>query len=153
MSKVYIKDGKIFRSPIVIKTASGTTYTNNEDIIIANGFEVYKPEPDSKETQVNIAIESINKETDRRILNDFVYNDCEFYLTVENQTNFANMFVARDFLEYPQKIKTKTGYMDINSKEEVQSFYLAGVQFVKKCLEDGWREKDAATARIMSEGE
>ena len=38
----------------------------------------------------------------------FTFDGHEFYLTMENQTNFANMFIAREyFLEYPQKRKLK----------------------------------------------
>jgi hypothetical protein len=65
---------------------------------------------------------------------------------MENQTNFANMFIARDFLTYPQTIKTKDGFMVLEDASEVTNFYLAGVQFVKQCLEEGWQKKlDAET--------
>jgi hypothetical protein len=58
---------------------------------------------------------------------------------MENQTNFANMFIARDYLIFPQVIKTKTGFYEIKDKAECEQFYLAGINFVKTCLEEGWR--------------
>jgi hypothetical protein len=44
------------------------------------------------------------------------------------------MFIARDYLTFPQKIKTKTGFYEIKDKSECEQFYLSGVNFVKTCL-------------------
>lgn len=95
-------------------------------------------------------INVVNQQTDDKILNDFVWRDNEFYLTIENQTNFANMYIAKDFLEFPQTIKTKFGYMEIETKEDVQDFYLSAINFVKTCLEAGWKEKQEKEAEIRA---
>ena len=151
MATKYTKDNKIYTLPIKIETEKGISYTNNEEIILANGYSIYvKPKP-SLESLIRLSEERINSETDDIILNNFVYQDNEFYLTMENQTNFANMFIAKDFLTYPQRVKTKTGFMELNSKEEVQMFYLAGVAFVKECLENGWVRKEEEAIRITNE--
>lgn len=137
------KNNIVYTLPITIEKEGKKIITNNEKIILENGYEKYeepKIEP-SKQHILNSKIEVINKKTDRKILDDFTWNGHDFYLTLENQTNFANLFIARDFLTYPQTIKTKFGFATLNSKEEVQEFYLAGVAFVKQCLEEGWQEK------------
>jgi hypothetical protein len=141
--KQYIKDNKIYNAPIKIETATEIIITNNEALLKEHGYEVYIPQPRklTVEEEINNAIETINERTDEKILNDFVWKDQEFYLTIENQTNFANLFIARDYLEFPQTIKTKTGYFTLNNKEEVTEFYLSGVNFIKTCLEEGWEEK------------
>jgi hypothetical protein len=141
--KQYIKDNKIYNAPIKIETATEIIITNNETLLKEHGYEVYIPQPRklTVEEEIKNAIEIINEQTDEKILNDFVWKDQEFYLTIENQTNFANLFIARDYLEFPQTIKTKTGYFTLNNKEEVTEFYLSDVNFIKTCLEEGWEEK------------
>lgn len=174
--KKYIKDDKIYTAPLKIqkeieviekqKDEDGKeievkvkktvfTITNNERDIIAAGYKVYEPPvitPTSGQL-LESAVLRINQETDKKILNDFVYQDNEFYLTMENQTNFANLFIARDFMEYPQLVKTKTGFMEIKDAGEVSGFYLAGVNFIKTCLEEGWQRKAEAEAQIRAEYE
>ena len=151
MSNKYIKDNKIYTTPIKIETSNGVSYTNDEKTILENGYSIYvKPKP-SLESLIRLSEERINSETDEVILNNFVYKNNEFYLTIENQTNFANLFIAKDFLTYPQKIKTKTGFMELNSKEDVQSFYLSCVSFVKECIESGWKTKEEESIKITNE--
>ena len=148
--KQYIKNGVIFNLPVKIKTDKGILYTTNEQLIKQNGFTEYKGINRSIQEQINAVTRAVNYETDNKILNDFVYRGAEFYLTMQNQTNFANMFIAREYLEYPQQIKTKTGYYKLLNADEVKDFYLAGIAFVKKCLEDGWNKKDTYIEKLKS---
>ena len=151
--KQYIKDEEIFDLPIIIQNEDGTvTYTNDEAKILANGYEeyIYTPPKKSLEKLIEESNEEINKETDEKILNDFTWNENEFYLTSENQMNFANMFMAKDYLTYPQTIKTKTGFVQLSSTVEVTEFYLSGIQFVKNCLEEGWQKKAQAAEEITN---
>jgi hypothetical protein len=171
MNKRYIKDNKVYTTPIKIKktieyiekekneagkeievkkTKNVIQYTNVEKDILEAGYKVYEVPKLSVETLVKRSNETINREIDRKILNDFVYQGNEFYLTTENQTNFANLFIARDFMEYPQLVKTKTGFMKIKDAGEVSGFYLSGVTFIKTCLEEGWKKKAEAEAQIIS---
>lgn len=148
--KQYIKDGKIYNTPIKIKENGFIKIINDEEKLKEYGYEVYIPVI-PKKTLEELIFESdelINKQTDERILNNFVWKEQEFYLTTENQTNFANMYIARDLLTYPQTIKTKTGYFELEDDVAVSGFYLAGINFVKQCLEDGWRQKAEAEAEI-----
>jgi hypothetical protein len=144
----YTKDDRIYNLPIELKTKDGIVYTNDEKLLNEHGYTRYEYVPPklSLEAEIKLSNDNINRDTDEKILNKFEYNGYEFYLTMENQTNFANMFIARDFLTYPQTIKTKDGFMVLEDASEVTNFYLAGVQFVKQCLEEGWQEKlDAET--------
>lgn len=172
MKKAYIKNNKIYFTPIVIskeveytekvkdengvetevkKTKKVNSYTNDEKMILAAGYKLYEPPKPAVETLINNSNKKINLDTDRKILNGFTYNGYEFYLTMENQTNFANMFIAKDFLTYPQKVKTKTGFMELQDTSEVTNFYLAGVYFIKQCIEAGWVEKTEAEKQIREE--
>lgn len=139
--KRYIKNNKIYDLPIVINKDGKTICTNNESIILQNGYSIYTPPEKSTEQLIEQSVERINKETDEKILNDFTWNENEFYLTMENQTNFANMYISKEYLTYPITIKTKTGFMNLSNQEQVTEFYLAGVGFIQKCLEQGWRKK------------
>lgn len=146
----YTKNNKIYNLPIELKTKEGIVYTNDEKLLNEHGYTRYEYVPPklSLETEIELSNNNINAITDERILNEFVWNGYEFYLTTENQTNFANMYIAKDFLTYPQKVKTKTGFMDLEDASEVTNFYLAGVQFIKQCLEEGWEQKAEAEAEI-----
>ena len=151
--KQYIKDNKIYNAPIRIGEGDNVLYTNDDNLLKQYGYVEYVY-TEVKKPLIQLIEESdkkINEETDKKILNDFVYEGNEFYLTTENQTNFANMFIARDFLTYPQMVKTKTGFMQIDNVSDVSGFYLAGVNFIKECLEEGWRQKAEEAERITIE--
>jgi hypothetical protein len=148
----FIKDGQIYNSPITIVGENGKFVSSNPEFLKQYGYEVYVPQPRPLTTmeEINRAITRINQKTEDKILNGFTWNGEKFYLTIENQTNFANLFIARDYLEFPQTIKTKTGYCILNNKEELTDFYLAGVKFIKKCLEEGWQEKTTEEEEIRN---
>lgn len=154
--KQFIKDGKIYNSPVTI-VINGRRITSNSDSYLAKfGYEPYIAQaPEEPKKSVAELIEesdnNINKETDEKIQNGFTFAENEFYLTQENQINFGNMFAAREFIEYPQTIKTKDGYFELNNSDDVTAFYLSGVQYVKECLEEGWTKKEAAKQEILDD--
>ena len=148
--KQYIKDEKIYNSPVEVKIGDEVTYTNNEKFLKEHGYEEYVPTPykPTMEEEIEESVKNINKETDERILNDFVWNGNEFYLSLENQFNFKNLYDLREVKEYPVTIKTKTGFTTLNDVHDVEEFYLEGVRFVEDCLKEGWRRKSDAEAKI-----
>ena len=151
--KQYIKDGKIYNSPVEVKISDKiTTYTNNEKFLKEHGYEEYifipTPYKPTMEEEIEKSVETINRETDERILNDFVWRNNEFYLSLENQFNFKNLYDLREMKEYPITIKTKTGFTTLNDVHDVEEFYLAGVEFIENCLKDGWRRKADAERKI-----
>ena len=152
--KQYIKDGKIYNLPVEVKIGDEVTYTNNEKFLKENGYEEYifipTPYKPTMEEEIEDSVKMINEETDERILNDFVWKDNEFYLSIENQFNFKNLYDLRDIKEYPITIKTKTGFITLEDVKEVEDFYLAGVLFVEECLKEGWRRKAETEENIRN---
>ena len=152
--KQYIKDGKIYNLPVEVKIGDEVTYTNNEKFLKENGYEEYifipTPYKPTMEEEIEKSVKMINEETDERILNDFVWKDNEFYLSIENQFNFKNLYDLRDIKEYPITIKTKTGFITLEDVKEVEDFYLAGVLFVEECLKEGWRRKAETEENIRN---
>ena len=148
--KQYIKDGKIYNLPVEVKIGDEVTYTNNEMFLKEHGYEEYiqKPYKPTMEEEIENSIRLINRETDERILNDFVWNGNEFYLSLENQFNFKNLYDLRDIKEYPITIKTKTGFTTLNDVHDVEEFYLAGVEFIENCLKECWERKAREEAKI-----
>ena len=148
--KQYIKDGKIYNLPVEVKIGDEVTYTNNEMFLKEHGYEEYiqKPYKPTMEEEIEDSVKMINRETDERILNDFVWKDNEFYLSLENQFNFKNLYDLREVKEYPITIKTKTGFTTLNDVHDVEEFYLSGVKFVEECLKECWERKADAERKI-----
>lgn len=148
--KQYIKDGEIYNAPLKIKDGEKTIVTNNDSVAKKYGYELYSPVVDNPSLEQMIAesVERINKECDEKILNEFFWNGNEYYLSLENQFNFKNLYDLRNLKQYPVTIKTKTGFTDLNSPEEVEDFYLSGVMFIEKCLGICWEEKARAEQEL-----
>lgn len=163
--KYYIKNGKIEKTPIKIETEKEVEengikkqiknykFTTDEKTILEAGYEIYIPAQVSVEKLVEASNSFINKQTDQKILNDFIYNNNEFYLSMENQFNFKNLYDLRNQRKYPVTVKTKTGFMELKTPEEVESFYLAGVIFIENCLTEGWKLKAEAEKKIRTDAE
>ena len=151
--KQYIKDGKIYNLPVEVKIGDEVTYTNNEAFLKENGYEEYifipTPYKPTMEEEIEKSVKMINEETDERILNDFRWRDDEFYLSLENQFNFKNLYDLRNMKEYPITIKTKTGFTTLNDVHDVEEFYLAGVEFIENCLKECWERKAQAEKSII----
>ena len=142
--------GKIVNNKIVyppVNDGNKMNVYNDEQWLQANGFHELTDEEIKSVKNVERKIlnkkriNALNKKCDNAILKNFKWRDHQFYLTTENQINFANMFMAKDYLTYPQTIKTKTGYIELQNAEEVTQFYFAGINFVKQCLEECWKQK------------
>lgn len=142
--------GKIINNKIVFPPVNDGNKMNvyqDSEWLIANGFHELTEEELKSVREAEIKernkrrIEAINKRCDNEILNDFKWKDNEFYLSMENQMNFANLYTAKDLLTYPQTIKTKTSYIELQNANEVTEFYIAGVNHIKACLEKCWKEK------------
>ena len=148
--KQYIKDGKSYNLPVEVKIGDEVTYTNNEMFLKEHGYEEYiqTPYKPTMEEEIENSIRLINEETDEKILNNFVWNGNEFYLSLENQFNFKNLYDLRNIKEYPITIKTKTGFTTLNNVHDVEEFYLAGVKFVEECLKECWERKAREEEKI-----
>lgn len=145
----YIKDG------IVITPGKGSVvigdvrvFNPTEEQLKKAGFAKRTVHRPTLESAIHKSDSEINKETDRKILNDFTWMGESFYLTMENQFNFKNLYDLREMRTYPVLIKTKTGFMELDNADEVAQFYLAGVDFVDQCLKEGWIKKAEAEKKI-----
>ncbi|MCP4100443.1 MAG: DUF4376 domain-containing protein, partial [Lentisphaerae bacterium] len=93
----------------------------------------------------------IDVETDENILNGFLYEDKSVKLSLENQMNYKAEYDMRELLTYPHKIKAGNEYVMLESSDEYAAFYVAGVQYIRSCIEAGWAEKDALDAKTTAE--
>ena len=76
-----------------------------------------------------------------------------FHLTIENQTNFSNLYMlsTQDLLTYPKTVWSGIETFSLVDKPAVESFYLAGVAHKELCLDQGLLAKQAF--RTMSHTE
>ena len=150
MAKSYLKNNRSAtpgRGSVVINGIR--IFNPTEAQLVADGWVLYEPQDyRTVKQRVEESDLKINKETDRKILNDFTWMGETFYLTMENQFNFKNLYDLREMRTYPVLIKTKTGFMQLDNADEVAQFYLAGVDFVDRCLKEGWIKKAEAEKKI-----
>lgn len=96
-------------------------------------------------------IADIDARTEAKILNGYVFtpDDAEepikVWLSKENQTNFSE---AQRLQIVPVKFKLNEDenrrpvYHTFKTVEELNRFYIGGVQYIQQCLNEGWAEKD-----------
>ena len=96
-------------------------------------------------------LDDINKQTDEKILNGFVWNDMPVYLSDENQRNFSEaqriaMIMPDAILPVTFKLGEQADetpiYYEFTTAEELTGFYLQAVAFINQTLADGWQRKD-----------
>lgn len=109
------------------------------------------PDESKKQTLIEILNTKINAETDAKVLNDFVYQGKEFYLSLENQFNYKSAYDARNSLTYPYMVKGKTEFLSFANASEFEAFYTAGFSFIQGCITDGWTAKEALNTKTMEE--
>lgn len=119
-------------------------------------YEVYLYKRQISQLSLDIVkdavIGDINERTDEKILTGFVWNGKPVYLSKENQENYLGALTAATMTEGASlPVKFKLGedengepvYHTFNTLNSLSQFYLAGVQFINDCLNEGWAEKDA----------
>ena len=96
-------------------------------------------------------IKDIDAKTDAKILNGYPFtpdgaeDSIIVWLSKESQTNFSE---AQRLQIIPVKFKLNETedkqpiYHTFETVEELDRFYLGGVQYINKCLNEGWAEKD-----------
>lgn len=97
-------------------------------------------------------LNAIDAKTDAKILNgyEFTTDGAEapivVWLSKESQTNFSE---AHRLQIVPVKFKLNETedkqaiYHTFETFEELNRFYIGGVQYINQCLNEGWAEKDA----------
>lgn len=96
-------------------------------------------------------IKDIDDRTDAKILNGYQFTpdgaeeSITVWLSKESQTNFSE---AQRLQIIPVKFKLNETedkqpiYHTFETVEELNRFYLGGVQYINQCLNEGWAEKD-----------
>jgi hypothetical protein len=92
-----------------------------------------------------------NKEIDKKILQNFVWNNLPVWLSPENQFNFKvayDLTVQLQGANLPLTIKLgeledgTPAYHTFNALDEFAHFYMTSVQYVQSTLAEGWKIKD-----------
>lgn len=95
-----------------------------------------------------LIISAINKATNEKIVNGFIWNEKKIYLSAENQLNFAAIERSRS-ISYPLKIKineTEDGmpiYHVFENADDFIAFSRAASLYVVDMVQNGWMEKDS----------
>ena len=136
----------------------------------ATWHEVYfykkqQPSP-TKEDILQAIIADIDACTDEKILNGYQWTvlhgdhagqTVSVWLSAENQNNFKAKHDAA--LAYPQQVpfpmRYKIGqdeqkhaiYEEFQNIGELAAFYLGGVAYIERCVDEGWQIKDEVLER------
>lgn len=118
-------------------------------------FEIYIPKKTvnhlSLQDVKDAIINDIDARTDAKILNGYQFTpdgaeeSITVWLSKESQTNFSE---AQRLQIIPVKFKLNETedkqpiYHTFETIEELNRFYLGGVQYINQCLNEGWAEKD-----------
>ena len=126
-----------------------------------------QPSP-TKEDILQAIIADIDACTDEKILNGYQWTvlhgdhagqTVSVWLSAENQNNFKAKHDAA--LAYPQQVpfpmRYKIGqdeqkhaiYEEFQNIGELATFYLGGVAYIERCVDEGWQIKD----EVLSRGE
>ena len=99
-----------------------------------------------------LIIDTINANTDEKILNGFVWNGIRVYLSSENQNNFKAAYdlnVQTSGVMLPMKFKLgedaegNAVYYTFANMGDFSNFYMSAVEHINQCLNEGWAEKDS----------
>lgn len=106
----------------------------------------------SKKSEViKQVIEKINADTTEKIYNGIDYEGVRFYLTAENQRNFAELDRNRADLRYPYTVWSGENEIRLADADEVHTLYKMGFLHISVCLENGRDAKKAARAKTTAE--
>lgn len=108
-------------------------------------FKGRKPSVEELKTEI---LGLVDKNTDERILSGYEYNGKQVWLSSENQFNYKatyDLAVQTDGKSLPCKIKVGTTeepeYITFETVEEFGKFFTGAMDFIQKCLQEGWTER------------
>lgn len=109
----------------------------------------------TKEDVLAVIVSHVNEQTDMKILTGYEWNGKKVWLSSENQFNFKAAYdVAVQTEGATLPIKFKLGedenglpvYHTFKSMNAFSDFYTNALAFIIGALNEGWAEKDAASA-------
>lgn len=123
---------------------------NPDDESGYNWRQKFKQKPSLADIRAIIK-KTINNETDRKILEDFVWKGMPVWLSTENQFNYKaayDLAVQTNGATLPVRFKFGTDaapvYYNFESLEDFADFYTQAMVHINTVVNDGWTEKDLA---------
>ena len=104
-----------------------------------------------KAESMKLATTLINRQTDKKIFDGIEYSGVRFYLTAENQRNFAELDRNRKDLTYPFKVWCGAKSVTLANAAKLHEFYLTGFLHIQKCLLTGKAVRDKLQSKDSSE--
>lgn len=120
---------------------------------------VYGHKPTAEELRSDITA-LVNRNVDERILAGYEWNGKPVYLSSENQFNYKSVYdlALRDSSVLPLKFKMgedaegNVVYHTFATVDELSDFYVGAIQYINRCINDGWTEKDSIDPEKLLEG-
>lgn len=132
---------------------------NPDDESGYNWRQKFKQKPSLADIKAIIK-ETINNETDRKILEGFVWKDMPVWLSTENQFNYKaayDLAVQTNGATLPVRFKFGTDavpvYYNFESLEDFADFYTQAMVHINMVLNEGWAEKDLADSMTFEADE
>lgn len=132
---------------------------NPDDESGYNWRQKFKHKPSLADIRAIIK-ETINNETDRKILEGFVWNGMPVWLSTENQFNYKaayDLAVQTNGATLPVRFKFGTDaapvYYNFESLEDFADFYTQAMVHINTVLNKGWAEKDLADSMTFEADE
>lgn len=132
---------------------------NPDDESGYNWRQKFKQKPSLADIRAIIK-ETINNETDRKILEGFVWKGMPVWLSTENQFNYKaayDLAVQTNGASLPVRFKFGTDavpvYYNFESLEDFADFYTQAMVHINMVLNEGWAEKDLADSMTFEADE
>lgn len=132
---------------------------NPDDESGYNWRQKFKQKPSLADIRAIIK-ETINNETDRKILEGFVWKGMPVWLSTENQFNYKaayDLAVQTNGATLPVRFKFGTDavpvYYNFESLEDFADFYTQAMVHINTVLNEGWAEKDLAVSMTFEADE
>lgn len=132
---------------------------NPDDESGYNWRQKFKQKPSLADIRAIIK-DTINNETDRKILEGFVWKGMPVWLSTENQFNYKaayDLAVQTNGATLPVRFKFGTDavpvYYNFESLEDFADFYTQAMVHINTVLNEGWAEKDLADSMTFEADE
>lgn len=132
---------------------------NPDDESGYNWRQKFKQKPSLADIRAIIK-ETINNETDHKIIEGFVWKGMPVWLSTENQFNYKaayDLAVQTNGATLPVRFKFGTDavpvYYNFESLEDFADFYTQAMVHINTVLNEGWAEKDLADSMTFEADE
>lgn len=123
-------------------------FQKNSEGIFTFEQRTFKYKPSINEIQ-DLIYDWYNKQTDKTILEGFVWKDMPIWLSSENQFNYKAAFdlaMMSEGANLPVKFKFGTTkdpiYYTFETIGDLSDFYMQAMSYINNTLDKGWHQKD-----------